>query len=169
METKLKYTTILHEAREKLELSLVEYSIADSIYHLSNNPKSKINGWCYASKESIAKFFGITSRTIFNNIEKLIKKGLVEKDEETKYLRTTQIWYDCIILTKMKKEYEESSQGMKKFHSGMKKVHSKVGKNFIPTYEKVSHYNNKDNNNNKNIDNEIANKFANLNKKMSFN
>jgi hypothetical protein len=38
----LSYTLVLHSAREKLEITLNEYAVADSIYHLSNNPKSDL-------------------------------------------------------------------------------------------------------------------------------
>ena len=33
----ITYTTILHQAREELGLSLNEYALADIIYHLQNN------------------------------------------------------------------------------------------------------------------------------------
>jgi DNA-binding MarR family transcriptional regulator len=97
-EKQLTYSLILHQARRKLQLTLMEYCVADSIYHLSNNPSSEVKGWCYASKDQIAKFLGTTSVTIFGNINNLIKKGLIEKDEETKYLRTTAKWYDNVVM-----------------------------------------------------------------------
>ncbi|KKK87568.1 hypothetical protein LCGC14_2751940, partial [marine sediment metagenome] len=52
---KITYSLNLHKIRKDLDLSLMEYCVADCIYHLSNNPSSQIKGWCYASKETIAR------------------------------------------------------------------------------------------------------------------
>jgi hypothetical protein len=51
----LSYTLVLHSAREKLGITLNEYAVADSIYHLSNNPNSDFKGWCYAAKETLGE------------------------------------------------------------------------------------------------------------------
>ena len=138
----LTYTLILHNIRKRLKLSLMEYCIADSIYHLSNNPNSKIRGWCYASKNTIANTLGTTSVTIFDNIKKLLKKDLVEKDEDTKYLRTTAKWYENVVLIRSNIEYQETLYPIKK-------LDSKVSRNFIPTYKETLY----NNNSNKDIDN----------------
>ena len=141
MEIQPRYTLILHNIRIKLGISLIEYCIADSIYHLSNNPDSKVKGWCFASKQYIADFLGVKSkRTIFNNISSLIEKGLLEKDEETRYLRTTTKWYEKVVLMKAKKEYAEITQPMQKLHPTYAKVAQQGG-------AKVAHYNNTINNN----------------------
>ena len=142
----LNYTLILHQIRKKLKLSLLEYCIADSIYHLSNNPSSNIPGWCFATKETIANFLGTSQRTIFNNLTKLIEKGLIEKDESTGYIRTTKKWYEKVVLIRMNGEYGEklgiSSDTMKKLHSGYEETSHK-------TMKKLQTYNNKDSNSNK--------------------
>src|SRR5687768_6752711 len=85
-----RYTLILHQTRKRLGLSLMEYCVADSIYHLSNNPTSKVPGWCFASKETIAEFLSTTDRTVFACISSLIAKRLIEKEETTKHIRTTR-------------------------------------------------------------------------------
>jgi len=133
----LTYTLVLHQARNKLGLALMEYCVADCIYHLSNNPQSKIQGWCYSSKENMAKFLGTSSATIFNNINKLIEKGLVEKDEETKYLRTTKKWYENVIVSDHKEVLYP-----------IKKLYTRPSRNFIPDYKETLY-------NNNNIDNNI--------------
>lgn len=93
-EIKLGYTTILHGPRKALGLSQNEYSVAALVYHLSNNPRSQVKGWCYASKEQLAAFLDISRRTIHRIVQTLVEKGLVEKQEETCFLRTTSKWYD---------------------------------------------------------------------------
>jgi predicted transcriptional regulator len=119
------YTVIQHKARKALDLSFIEYVIADEIYHLSNSHL----GWCYKSKANIAERFGISERMVFKAIQKLVDLGLVEKNEN-KQLKTTQKWYENVIS----KDYEQSAETMNKVHSDyeqsavetMNKVHTKV-------------------------------------------
>jgi len=95
---KLGYTTIQHDPRLRHNLSNNEYCIADAIYHLSHNPDSIAIGWCFARREKLGKFFGLSRRTVINAIQKLKDKGLIEVDAETNYLRTTKKWYEDFIL-----------------------------------------------------------------------
>ena len=95
----VKFTTIDHVAREELNLDLTEYAIADSIYHLSNGPSNKVPGWCNASKEYLARFIGRKPRQVFNIINKLIKAGLIEKNEDL-LLRTTEKWFETVVMRK---------------------------------------------------------------------
>ena len=134
----ITYTLILHNIRKKIKLSLMEYCLADSIYHLSNNPRSKVKGWCFATKNTIARILGTSSQTIFDNLIKLINKGFVEKDEETRYIRTTNKWYESVVLVKAQAEYQETLHPIKKLDRG-------VSRNFTPTIKKLDTYNNKDN------------------------
>ncbi len=94
----VNYTTINHVARERLGLSWLEYGLADLIYNLSNNPKNPAQGWCYASKPTLAKILGISEREIFRMLNKLIEVGLVEKQEQTKYLKTNSNWYEMVVI-----------------------------------------------------------------------
>jgi biotin operon repressor len=131
--------------------------IVDIVYGLSHHNQT----WCYISKENLAKELGLTSRTVFSKLNKLIDKGLLIKHPETKHLKTSELYYKLMknkdkyklklidyekISYTMKEEnisqdYEEFSQDtMKKFHTD---------------YEKIS-YNN--NNNKEIITNTINNK-----------
>lgn len=142
MEENLTYTLVLHQIRKKLGLTIMEYCFADCIYHLSNNPNSKIQGWCYASKETLSDFLGISPKHAFALIKRLIQKGLVERDEETKYLKTTSKWYESVVLVKAKAEYKSRSQTITKGNT-------KVLPNFIPDYNQTSYNNNIHNETNK--------------------
>lgn len=118
-----KYTTVIHTARIKLAITCNEYCVADTIYHLSNNPSSKISGWCFASKETIARFMGISERGVYKIIDRLLEKELVEKDKETKWLRTTKKWYNTVVLMRIKlTNPEQSSYTVNKVQSSMNKV-----------------------------------------------
>lgn len=135
MNEKITYTTILHQAREELKLTTNEYCIADIIYHLSNNPKNKVQGWCYASKQTIGKFIGVTKSSVLSIIERLEKKGIVEKDEETKYLKTTEKWFNTVVITRMKCLGKETIPLVKKPTSSVKKP-TAIGIETIPNIYK---------------------------------
>ena len=123
----------------------MEYCIADSIYHLSNNPKSEIKGWCFASKKHIAKFLGTDESRIFRTLPKLIKNGFVEKSDDVRgYLRTTQKWYDNIVITRIKADYGETPEVIAKRHNAYSET-------LEPTIAKRHTYNNTYNNNNKDM------------------
>ena len=93
---KLFFTIVNHRARTRLKLSLNEFCVADSIYHLSNNPKNKRNGWCYMSQTTMGQIFGLSKKSIIEIEKRLKNKGLIEKDGQSK--RTTEKWYNNVIL-----------------------------------------------------------------------
>lgn len=144
-EKNLNYTMILHSVRKELGLSLNEYCIADSIYHLSNNPSSETKGWCYASKATLGENIGISEQAVYPIIKKLISLGLVEKNPETKYLRTTEKWYNMVVL------------GHSRNFSGTKETLARHSRNFSPDTKETLVYNNIDNNIN-NISKDISTK-----------
>ncbi len=71
-----RYTTILHEARTKLGLSLVEYCVIDSVHNLSHRPN---NPYCTLSKDDMADFLGVNRATVFRALKKGFDKGVLEK------------------------------------------------------------------------------------------
>lgn len=88
----LKYTNIQHDFRKKHGLSCNEYVLADMIYFLSTNPQSKVPGWCYKSRVSLADDLGVSKQSILNLVRSLEDKSLVEKSDITSFLRTTEVW-----------------------------------------------------------------------------
>lgn len=94
----LTYTTIQHGFRKAHGLSLIQYTLCDMIYFLSNRQKSASPGWCYMSKSVMSEELGVTKRTVLNLINDLIGSGFLEKNEETKFLRTTQKWESVYVL-----------------------------------------------------------------------
>ena len=87
------YTTIIHPLRKAYNLSITEYCILDSIYMLSHN--SKYGGWCIASKRQIAEELDLAERTVFNAIETLTAKDLIEKSDNGN-LKTKDEWNELI-------------------------------------------------------------------------
>jgi MarR family len=104
----LSYTLVLHSAREKLGITLNEYAVADLIYHLANNPKNDFHGWCYASKEALGDFVGIDRATVFRIIDRLIEKGIIIRNPETKYLQASELWYNTVVLPKIRRNAIDS-------------------------------------------------------------
>ena len=76
--------------RKAYSLSLNEYAVLCEISYLSHNVK--FNGWCIKSKENIAKTLDLGRTSVFAAIQKLILIGLVEKNNDTTFLRTTDKW-----------------------------------------------------------------------------
>lgn len=98
---KMTYTVILHQPREKLGISVHEYCVADLIYHFGNLTRSReMGGWCYASKELMANCLNLGKKTIDRAINKLLKLEIIEKHPATRYLRSTQKWYNEVISYK---------------------------------------------------------------------
>ena len=94
-----RYTTILHSARRQLELSVVEYCLADTVHKLSGT-HSAVPGWCYASKEQLAYGLSLTRQSIHNMIRRLKEKEILEAHPETGHLRTTALWRDTVEVLK---------------------------------------------------------------------
>lgn len=95
-EEKLKFgfTTIQHDPRLRFELSKNDYYVADAIYHLSHNPNGAVFVWCYASRETLCKFFGISRLTVINIVKKLQKKVCLEDlmiDQNTKQVEISKM------------------------------------------------------------------------------
>lgn len=93
----LLYTTIIHRCRIKHNLSNNDYCIANAIYHLSNNPESKIKGWYFGKIGTLGTMFDFSRATAYNCVNTLIEQGLVEKDNESGFLRTTNLWWNDFI------------------------------------------------------------------------
>lgn len=71
----------------------MEYCIADTIYHRSNNSRT----W-YSDKSAriISKWLGISLSGFWKAIDNLIEKNIIIKNEKWR-LKTTEYWYRSII------------------------------------------------------------------------
>lgn len=127
------YTTILHERREKLGLSVLEYCIADTVYKLSRPI-------CYLSRTKMAKLFGITKMGTIKAIDRLVEKGIIEKNEEG-HLTTTQKWYTEVEAYEEQFGKQSLPDGAKSLPSGKQSL--PVGKQSAPN---INNYNNNYNN-----------------------
>jgi len=88
------YTTIIHPLRKALCLSVNEYVLLDTVYHLSNN--EKYGGWCIISKNKMADWLDISVETVYRMLKTLEEKELIKRDEATKYIKTTDSYNELI-------------------------------------------------------------------------
>jgi len=96
-----RYTLILHSARKALDITINEYCLADTVHKLSGN-RSTVPGWCYASKEHLGSVLGVSRRSIHNMINSLKGRGILELQEDTGYLRTTEAWREAVEVLRTK-------------------------------------------------------------------
>lgn len=140
MGIKIGYTTIMHEPRINFGLSMNDYAVCSIIYHLSNNPKAPVPGWCIASREQIGKFLGLSRRTVCNVVDNMVEMGLVAIQEPTRFTQTTDEWYDNFECFNPQITDMQNVQGMQNLHRGDADI-AQGG------YAKSAHNNNNLNNN----------------------
>lgn len=92
-----RFTVIHHPVREKFGLNNNEYSVIDSIHHLSHRPN---HPWCTQTRPEIGAFVGVGERTVYRAIEKGLSKGIIEAENSA--LRTTEKWIEEVVLYKRK-------------------------------------------------------------------
>lgn len=132
MKRNLAYTTIIHEFRRQNELSCLEYVLLDMIYHLQVSPRSAVKDWCYMKRETMAEEIGITKRGLLGMIDRLIESGFLIRNDETKFLKTTEKWF-CVYFT----DSEESSPKVKKVHPKSEESSPIKGEESSPLYNNI--------------------------------
>ena len=96
---RLNYTTINHDARVRLGLTINEYCVIDLIHNLATNPKNAQMGWCYAKKETLAGYLDLGRATVFRAINKGLALGLLEKHpDQSALIKATSNWFDEVMI-----------------------------------------------------------------------
>jgi predicted transcriptional regulator len=126
----IKFTTILHEKRNELDISMLEYVLLDTIEKLSK-PR------CRAHKKTIAEFIGLSRQGLIKAINRLTEKGLLTRIND-KELAVTQRWIDETI-------------SVNKVDTGVNKVYSKCKQSLQPTNNRIKEIELKDKNKQKEI------------------
>lgn len=137
MKKNLAYTTIIHEFRRQNELSCLEYVLLDMIYHLQVSPRSAVKDWCYMKREVMAEEIGITKQGLLNMINRLVEAGFLIKNDETKFLKTTEKWY-CVYFSDGKESLPTDSKqtlpSVNKVYQESKQSLPQRGKESLPVY-----------------------------------
>lgn len=89
-----RYSIVLHDVRDKLDLSLTTYVVVDSIHKLSSSDSRF--PYCVMSKEDLAVFLKISRRTVFRSIDEAEAQGLIERCEHG--LRATDAWVKAVEI-----------------------------------------------------------------------
>ncbi len=96
---RLNYTTINHDARVRLGLTINEYCVFDLIHNLATNPKNTQMGWCYARKETLASYLDLGRATVFRAINKGLSLRLLEKHpDQPALIKATSSWFDEVMI-----------------------------------------------------------------------
>lgn len=140
-----------HPVRKALRLSLNEMAVLCEIYALSNN--SKYGGWCWKSKTNIAETLDLSKRTVITICDTLVEKGYIERSDETRYLKPTDlirelanesenfmIWFKTdgfeIASAKVKEVLKCFTDGAETAQGGVKNLHSS-GEETAPNIIKI--------------------------------
>jgi len=100
------YDSIFWATVKEFDLSPVEVLLTALIFGLS-----KKRGYCFASKDYLAKIINVSDGTVFNNLRKLKEKGLIREgvsnDEYgTKGIQLTEKWH-LFVKSKYEKVYDK--------------------------------------------------------------
>ena len=87
------YTTILHEPRKLLRISVLEYTVLDVIYQSQVSPKYGLNGWAKNGCHQLAEFMGCSPATILGVFDRMEKMGYLEFHENRSFKRTSESFY----------------------------------------------------------------------------
>ena len=95
-----RYTVVLHDVRQKLDLSLTTYVVIDSVHKLStSDPRFP---YCIMSKEDLAEFLDLGRATVFRSIKEGETRGLLERSERG--IRATDKWINAVEIYSINKK-----------------------------------------------------------------
>ncbi|MDJ1473706.1 hypothetical protein [Xanthocytophaga flava] len=86
----MKYTLIYDDLLEHFDINMYEHALLSLIDGLSVK-----TGWCFASREEMAKRVRMGSRWIFKALHQLTNKGLIEVDDKSRFIRASKTWKDA--------------------------------------------------------------------------
>lgn len=132
MKRNLAYTTIIHEFRRQNELSCLEYVLLDMIYHLQVSPRSAVKDWCYMKRETMAEEIGITKQGLLNMINRLVEAEFLIKNDETKFLKTTEKWQNVYFT-----DSKQTLPSVNKVDHKSKESLPTQGKESLPLYNSI--------------------------------
>lgn len=87
------HTTILHEPRKLLRITVLEYTVLDVIYHSQTSPIYSVHGWSKNGCHQLGEFVGCSSGTIKALFDRMETMGYLEFTADRKMKRTTESFY----------------------------------------------------------------------------
>lgn len=122
------YCTILYDKRAELNISIAEYFYLDMVDKLSRK-----TGWCHKTVENCARDMGVSKRGLIVMRERLIKRGLLERNA-AKYVRVTSAFTEVAVY----KVHQEQKNTVHKVPRLVKKVHLNGEKSAPKSYKRVT-------------------------------
>lgn len=98
----MRYTTIIYQVKNELDLNFLEYILLDIINIIQNAPQNTTPGWSSASRAYYGRVLDISDRQIRRYVEKLIERGLLERNTSHQ-LRTTEKWVNAAYMGESEK------------------------------------------------------------------
>lgn len=137
---KEKYCTILFAVKEALGVSLAEYVILDTIFHMENHNKDR---GCYAGIDYFSKITDMSERTVQRSMKNLVSAGyiIVEKKSSTSSSRRTTDKYKKMRIDEEMGDKMTPIRGRQNVTQRVTKRHPMGDKMAAPPI-----YNNNDNN-----------------------
>jgi hypothetical protein len=87
------FTTIQHQPRLDLGLSVSEYCVLD-LYYQTQNSVHGVDGWAQNTYRQVGEFLGLTTSGLHKMIGRLVDRGLMEVNPiNSMQKRTTEAWY----------------------------------------------------------------------------
>ena len=84
-----RYIAIDMIAIKENGLTIEEWILLENIYFLSNND----TGYCFASKEKLREYIGVSNGKIYSIINSLIDRKFIIKNVEFNGIKTTEKWH----------------------------------------------------------------------------
>lgn len=97
MANEIFYSTVFHQARKRMGISLSEYCLTDYIFKWQSNPSAPRPGWCSKPRSEMAAFVGISVRGIQKMLDRLDSMDLVVLDPVSREVRATRAWFDNVV------------------------------------------------------------------------
>ena len=88
----LAFTHIYHVFRRHHGLTMNEYAFCDLVHNLSTCKNNPHFGFCWMSRENLAKELDFSKQTILTLQKKMIEAGFITVDPVSKWLSTTEKW-----------------------------------------------------------------------------
>jgi DNA-binding MarR family transcriptional regulator len=113
-------TSIKENARKSLEITRDEYALCSYAHYRCADPRMKAGGWCTDTKDEVADFVGISRPGLYKMMDRLEKKGLIEVQAGTGFIRATAFFIDTEHRNECKQSLQRPKSSVNKVYTDCK-------------------------------------------------
>jgi DNA-binding MarR family transcriptional regulator len=113
-------TSIKENARKSLEITRDEYALCSYAHYRCADPRMKAGGWCTDTKDEVADFVGISRPGLYKMMDRLEKKGLIEVQAGTGFIRATAFFIDTEHRNECKQSLQRPKSSVNKVDTDCK-------------------------------------------------